>query len=137
MKKQTALFAKLRNVFRQHVSQPVEAVIEGINPILRGWVNYFRIGHASRCFSKVRDWVEMKIRRNLMRARLRKGKGGKRWGREWMHRQKATWVGAISQVPARSCVVVDPRHAWKLHAREPGGLGDACCQPVAGRRVKA
>jgi hypothetical protein len=45
--------------------------------------------------------------------------------------------GAISQVFARSCVVVDPRHAWKLHAREPGDLGDACCQPVAGRRVKA
>ncbi len=51
--------------------------------------------------------------------------------------RKATWAGAISQVPARSCVVVDPRHAWKLHAREPGDLGDACCQPVAGRRVKA
>ena len=38
-------------------------------------------------------------------------------------------AGAISQVPVRSCVVVDPRHAWKLHAREPGDLGDACCQP--------
>jgi RNA-directed DNA polymerase len=87
MKKQTALFAKLRDVFRQHVSQPVEAVIELINPILRGWVNYFRIGHASRCFSKVRDWVEMKIRRHLMRSRLRKGKGWKRWSREWMNRQ--------------------------------------------------
>src|SRR5207302_5286434 len=32
------------------------------------------------------------------------------------------------QVPVRSCVVVDPRHAWKLHAREPGDLGDACCE---------
>src|SRR6202453_3802400 len=54
-----------------------------------------------------------------------------------LHWRKAMWAGAISQVPAWSCVVVDPRHAWKLHAREPGGLGDACCQPVAGRRVKA
>jgi len=44
-----------------------------------------------------------------------------------LHWRKATWAGAISQVPARSCVVVDPRHAWKLHAREPGDLGDACC----------
>src|SRR3989441_5149514 len=56
MKKRTALFAKLREVFRQHVSQPVEAVIKVINPILRGWGNYFRIGHSGRCFSKVRDW---------------------------------------------------------------------------------
>ena len=75
MKKRTALFAKLREVFRQHVSQPVGEVIEEINPILRGWMNYFRIGHSSRCFSKIRDWVEMKIRRHLMRSRLRKGKG--------------------------------------------------------------
>jgi hypothetical protein len=44
-----------------------------------------------------------------------------------LHWRKAIWAGAISQVPARSCVVVDPRHAWKLHAREPGDLGDACC----------
>jgi RNA-directed DNA polymerase len=51
MKKRTALFAKLREVFRQHVSQPVGEVIEEINPILRGWTNYFRIGHSSRCFS--------------------------------------------------------------------------------------
>src|SRR6202158_4174341 len=86
MKKRTALFAKLREVFRQHVSHPVGEVIEEINPILRGWMNYFRIGHSSRCFSKIRDWVEMKIRRHLMRSRLRKGKGWKRWSSEWIYR---------------------------------------------------
>jgi RNA-directed DNA polymerase len=87
MKKRTALFAKLREVFRQHVSQPVGEVIEEINPILRGWLNYFRIGHSSRCFSKIRDWVAMKIRRHLMRSRLRKGKGWKRWSSEWIYRR--------------------------------------------------
>ena len=54
LKKRTALFAKLREIFRQHVSQPVGKVIEKINPILRGWVNYFRVGHSSRCFSMVK-----------------------------------------------------------------------------------
>jgi RNA-directed DNA polymerase len=86
MKKRTALFAKLREVFRHHVSQPVGEVIAEINPILRGWVNYYRIGHSSRCFSKIRDWVEMKLRRHLMRSRLRKGKGWKRWSSEWIYR---------------------------------------------------
>ena len=86
LKKRTALFAKLREIFRQHVSQPVEKVIEMINPILRGWMNYFRIGHSGRCFSKIRDWVENKIRRHLMRARLRKGQGWKRWSSEWIYR---------------------------------------------------
>jgi RNA-directed DNA polymerase len=86
LKKRTALFAKLREIFRQHVSQPVGKVIEMINSILRGWVNYFRIGHSGRCFSKIRDWVEKKIRRHLMRARLRKGQGWKRWSSEWIYR---------------------------------------------------
>jgi RNA-directed DNA polymerase len=85
-KKRNALFAKLREIFRRHVSQPVSQVIEMINPILRGWVNYFRIGHSSRCFSLVRDWVGAKIRRHLMRSRLRKGKGWKRWSSEWIYR---------------------------------------------------
>jgi len=52
LKKRTALFEKLREVFRPHVSWPVEVVIAKINPILRGWVNYFRVGHSSSCFSK-------------------------------------------------------------------------------------
>src|SRR5499427_5997046 len=64
----------------------VGQVIELINPILRGWVNYYRIGHSGRCFSKIRDCVEKKIRRHLMRARLRKGQGWKRWSSEWIYR---------------------------------------------------
>jgi RNA-directed DNA polymerase len=62
LKKRTALFAKLREIFRRYASQPIGKVIELINPILRGWVNYFAVGHSSRCFSMVKDWVEKKIR---------------------------------------------------------------------------
>src|SRR5271169_2382042 len=54
LKKRTALFETLREIFRQHVSWPVEIVIAKINPILRGWVNYFRIGHSSSCFYMVK-----------------------------------------------------------------------------------
>jgi len=85
-KKRKALFAELREIFRRNVSQPVDEVVKMINPILRGWVNYFRIGHSSRCFSMIRDWVATKIRRHLMRSRLRKGKGWKRWSSEWIYR---------------------------------------------------
>ena len=35
-------------LFRRYRSQPVGALIAKINPKLRGWVNYFRIGNASR-----------------------------------------------------------------------------------------
>ena len=85
LKKRTALFEKLREIFRQHVSWPVEIVIAKINPILRGWVNYFRFGHSSSCFSMVKQWVEKKVRQHLMRARGRKGFGWKRWSSEWLY----------------------------------------------------
>ena len=84
-KKRVALFAKLREVFRRQVSHPVRGVIDEINPILRGWVNYFRIGHSSRCFGMVKDWVGKKIRRHLMRSRQRDGMGWKRWSRQWIY----------------------------------------------------
>ena len=86
LKKRTALLRKLREVFRRHRSQPVNRVVEIINPILRGWVNYFAIGHSSRCFSFVKRWVELKVRCHLMRARKRQGFGWERWSTEWIHR---------------------------------------------------
>ena len=86
-KKRTALLRKLKKTFRRFRSQPVSRVIEEINPILRGWVNYFATGHSTRCFSYIRDWVEKKIRRHLARARQRSGFGWKRWSRRWMYEQ--------------------------------------------------
>jgi RNA-directed DNA polymerase len=85
LKKRTALLRKLKAVFRRYLSQPIGALIAKINPILRGWVNYFAVGHSSRCFSFIRDWVEKKIRRHLARARLRQGFGWKRWSKRWLY----------------------------------------------------
>ena len=81
----TALLTRLREVFRRYQSQPVGRMIAEINPILRGWVNYFRIGNASRCLAYVRLWVEQRVRRHLMRARGRRGFGWKRWSTVWLH----------------------------------------------------
>jgi len=85
LKQRTALLRKLQDVFRRFQSQPVGRVIAVITPILRGWVNYFRIGHAARSFAYVRDWVERKVRRHLMRAKNRRGFGWKRWSRAWLY----------------------------------------------------
>ena len=85
LKKRTALLRRLKELFRRYQSQPVDRVIELINPILRGWVTYFAIGHSTRCFGYVRDWMEKKVRRHLMRARKRKGFGWKRWSRRWLY----------------------------------------------------
>jgi RNA-directed DNA polymerase len=85
LKQRTVLLRKLKDIFRRFDSQPVGRVVQLINPIVRGWVNYFAIGAASRCFGFIKDWVEKKVRRHLMRARNRQGFGWKRWSRRWLY----------------------------------------------------
>jgi len=85
LKKRTALLRTLKTIFRRSRSQPAREVIQQINPILRGWVNYFAAGHASRCFTHIRDWVEKKVRRHLMRNAKRRGFGWRRWRRAWLY----------------------------------------------------
>ena len=60
-------------------------MIQLINPVLGGWVNYFAVGNSSECFSFIQDWIEKKIRRHLMRARKQKGFGWTRWSRQWLY----------------------------------------------------
>jgi hypothetical protein len=62
---------------------------------MRGWVNYFRVGHSSSCFYLAKRWVEKKVRQHLMRARGRKGFGWTRGSSESLYEQlglyAATW----------------------------------------------
>jgi RNA-directed DNA polymerase len=85
LKKRTALLRGLKEVFRRFRSQPIGRVISLINPVLRGWVNYFAVGHSSECFGYVKDWVEKKVRRHLAHARKQKGFGWEQWSRQWLY----------------------------------------------------
>jgi len=86
LKKRTDLMRRIKEVFWRYESQPVEVIVRQINPILRGWVNYFAIGHSGRCFTTVRQWVEQSVRRHLMRNSKRRGHGWKRWSTPWLYR---------------------------------------------------
>ena len=79
LKKRTELLGKLKGVFGAHRSQPVSRVIDVINPILAGWVQYFRYGKSSPCFGYIRDWVALKVRLHLKRQCQRRGLGWKVW----------------------------------------------------------
>lgn len=86
MKARTNLLQNLKKIFRCYKSQPIGKVIHIINSILRGWINYFRIGNSGRNFNYIKDWVNKKVRRNLARARKAKGFGWKRWSSEWIYK---------------------------------------------------
>ena len=105
LKKRTALLRTLKEVFRRYQSQPVDRVVKLINPVLRGWVNYFAAGHSSECFSFIKDWVEKKIRRHMMRARNQKGFGWKRWSRRWLYETLKLFNGYKVRRPALKAVL--------------------------------
>jgi RNA-directed DNA polymerase len=76
---------KIRDVFQRHESQPLTRVRDLINPILRGWVQYFRIGNSSKVFGYVKDWLTRKIRRHLMKAKGKQGFGWKQWSTKGLY----------------------------------------------------
>ena len=91
--KRTQLIRTLKKIFRGFRSRPVRWLINIINPILRGWVNYFAVGNSARCFSYIRQWVEKKVRRHMMRASKRPGFGWKRWSKTWLYQTLGLYGG--------------------------------------------
>jgi RNA-directed DNA polymerase len=60
-KARKAVKAKIRDIITHGGATPAKDLVKHINATLTGWVNYFRVGNASRAFSEVRDYVEMKV----------------------------------------------------------------------------
>jgi RNA-directed DNA polymerase len=42
---------KLKGLWRRHMGSPTVALINAMNPVIRGWSNYFRTGVASKVFT--------------------------------------------------------------------------------------
>jgi RNA-directed DNA polymerase len=86
-KARKAVKAKIRETIRRGGSTPAKMLISQINAILTGWVNYFRVGHSSRAFSEVRDYLEMKVRTLLTRRKRRRKSsvGWRRWSNEYLY----------------------------------------------------
>jgi RNA-directed DNA polymerase len=86
-KARKAVKAKICKTIRRGGSTPAKMLISQINVVLTGWVNYFRVGHSSRAFSEVREYLEMKVRTLLTRrTRRRKSSvGWRRWSNEYLY----------------------------------------------------
>lgn len=86
-KARKAVKAKVRDIIARGGAAPATEVVKRINATLAGWVNYFRVGNASRAFSEVRDYVEMKVRTLLTRRKRRRKSsvGWQRWSNEYLY----------------------------------------------------
>jgi RNA-directed DNA polymerase len=82
---------------RNRVGEDIRVVIADLNPLLRGWGNYFRTGNAAGKFRQADDYVVRRLRSLMIRKRgrnLRAGQVGA-WTEEWfnghgLHRLRGT-----------------------------------------------
>lgn len=82
---------------RNRVGRDIREVIAGLNPVLRGWGNYFRTGNAAEKFRQVDDYVVKRLWRLMIKKRGRNLRAGTSWvwTEEWfnghgLHRLRGT-----------------------------------------------
>jgi group II intron reverse transcriptase/maturase len=73
---------------RRHASWDTAAVVENLNPVLRGWGAYFRHGNSSKKFHAIDSYVHQRL------AKLTSVKHGKR-GRNWATRFNYQWFTSL------------------------------------------
>ncbi len=72
---------------RSRVGFDIRDVIAELNPILRGWGNYFRTGNAAEKFRQVDRYVVMRLRRLMVKKRGRNLRAGQteQWTEDWFN----------------------------------------------------
>ena len=56
--------------------RPVSAVVDDLNPVLRGWGAYFRNGNSARKFNAVDGYVHERLAILASRKQARRGRDG-------------------------------------------------------------
>ena len=85
-KARKAVYEKVREVTDPLTPVKTIDIVGKVNRLIRGWVNYFRIGHASLWFKKLQQYVEKKVRKVIMRKRHKSGYGWKGIKKEYLYR---------------------------------------------------
>ncbi|MDZ5724069.1 group II intron reverse transcriptase/maturase [Acetobacterium sp. K1/6] len=53
---------KIRNITRRNAGRPLEKVIKELNPVLRGWLNYYRIANIKSLITEMMSWIRRRLR---------------------------------------------------------------------------
>ncbi len=84
-KSQKRLREKMKKVFNPKAPVAISERVRRANHILRGWVNYFRVGNSCSVFCGIRNHVEIKLRRVLQAQAHRSGRGWKRYDYTYLY----------------------------------------------------
>jgi group II intron reverse transcriptase/maturase len=112
----------------RHSGQDVKQIIAELNPVLRGWGNYFRTGNADREFNKLDGFVyrrlrRWQLRRGGQRATYQKAWTGDQLREMGLHRLQGTVCYPSQATSVRSsvsCVRENRTHSLKGGYMETG-----------------
>jgi RNA-directed DNA polymerase len=93
---------KLKDLWKQVQGAKVQVVLGRLNPVIRGWANYFRTAVAKEIFSSLDRWMFYKADRHTRRMHPKKSKDWrhqKYWGRFHLDRLDP-WVFGDKQTGA-------------------------------------
>lgn len=79
-----AIREKIRSIVgeRRGLNRTLKEVIAELNPVLRGWGNYFAVGNSSQKLSQIDDYVRERLYLFLSK---KYGKSGRGWFERWNH----------------------------------------------------
>jgi group II intron reverse transcriptase/maturase len=90
-KAQKRLREKVKNILNPSHPITLDVYIRRTNQAVRGWVNYFRIGNASRVFHDIQQHLEVKVRRVLQRKSGRHGCGWHRYNYAYLYQRQGLY----------------------------------------------
>ncbi len=89
---------------RRRCHADIRAVIADLNPVLRGWANYFRTGNAAKRFNELDTYVWERLRKLRLSRKGRNLKPGEasRWTRESFYRLGLVHLRPLVRYPERA-----------------------------------
>lgn len=92
---------RVRELTRRQTHHTLQEVIDNLNPVIRGWGNYFRLGHMKGRFETLDQWIRMRLRSMVLKRKT---------GRSRVDHPSAGALASLYEVATLACRYVDHRY---------------------------
>ncbi len=83
---------RIREIMHRGRGRKLENVVEELNPLLRGWINYYGLADGKRMTEELDQWIRRRLRRVLW----------VQWKRPWTRRKNLMLAGLPESQASRS-----------------------------------
>lgn len=97
---------KLNGIWRRNVGTPTATLIKEMNPVIRGWSQYFRIAVAKQTFDDIDNYMYYRAKRYAKRRHPKKSghwRTRKYWGQAKGHRDRWVFMDKTSGAVLMKC----------------------------------